>query len=500
MFISVPEEEDNSDLEGAPPVGVLRGTVDTAAHDLQFGTTSELIGMAHDGISPGKVLTHEDYEDSQWKRPGISFPKGVSEARAKRSADRFDANQKYNFEMSGISNGFLSTTSKLVGGTLGFLADPLNLAASGLAIASAGTLSEPLLAAAAEYGITASLGARFATNALIALSSMAPQSATDFAAGTIYGEDPSVLSALSSLAINSCLGGLIGTVASKPIFGALKRIIPSSEHFVALKSAVSQLEGGKRVKVDDILQNAAYQQEGIDRVAKTQFTPEELAKNQEVNRQLIVDDLENRKVEVDKLEGHEELKSQIDSQLNLLKNGEPSDEIKLDLPELPEELKRDRLSPKQLIDGDYDEARIRGAQTDEEKLVTDSWNQLTDNVVTVVMPEMSKGPVNLGQVKGTEADLKSEKSDNIYDPQEQLQYDRETEQAKQDTQIGTFSDNEVDLKEPTDLEDLKKETKALAEHLPEEMQEHLDNIEDIEKDHNTIADAMEKYSDCINGV
>ncbi|MEE9458271.1 MAG: hypothetical protein V3V84_00745 [Candidatus Bathyarchaeia archaeon] len=492
MFIQVPKEHDDLDSEGNPPIDVITGIQETQKHDMKFGTTAQLYATAYDHINPGKSLTTQEYENSQYKRPGVSFPNGVSEARAKRSADRHDANLNYQNTMSGLSNGFLRASSKFIGGTAAFVLDPLNLGAMALAGASAGALSAPLVGIAAEYGALASRGAQFVKGAYEGAAFVAPQTAVDFTAGKIYGEHPSVLTAVSSLAINAALGGVL-----MGAFGG--RIIDNTNQFHALKTSVDQLEAGAKVDVSEIIQDGAYQQDVINKLRKTQIRTSDLESQNVSRRTSAIEDLENIKKELDPIEGHDDVKAEVDRQIDLLKKDIPDEELDLSQPELPDSLKREPISSAKLIDGDYRIEELQGKMTENTLKARNAWEQMTDNLASLGMTSADKEPLTVSDLNAAASRTKSAENVNTFDPQESLQFDRETNKAREATQTGAFSDDQPGLKELVDTQELKQDIKGFSEELPEDIKEHFDNIDNIEKSHNTISDALNALARCLIG-
>lgn len=491
MFIQVPQEHDDLDSEGNAPINLITGIQQTEKHDIKFGTTAQLITMAYDGINPGKSLTSPDYENSTFKRPGITFPQGVSEARAKRSADRYDANIHYQNTMSGLNNSFLRGSSKVVGSIAAFSVDPLNIAAMALAGASAGVLSEPLTAIAAEYGGIASRGAQFTKGAFEAAAATAPAGAVDFTAGKVYGENPTVLHAVQSLGINAALGGIL-----MGAFGG--RIVDHSNHFNALKTATDQLEAGAKVDVEPIIKDGAYQQDTINKLRATQAKVSDVEPLNVSRRTSAIKDLENIKEELAPIKGHDDVKVQLDKQIDLLKSDIPDEELDLSQPEMPESLQREPISTAKLIDGDYRMEELQGKLPEDTLKAKISWEKMVDNLASIGMAGADKEPLTVDDLNAASSKMQSPDNVNSFDPQEQIQFDREAKEAKDQTQEGTFTDDEPKLKEPDDVDDLKQDIKPYADELPADIKEHYNNINDIQESHDTIADAIEKYADCIN--
>ena len=476
LYIPFPEEQDNVDFGGQPHVGLAEGINDVITHDLNFGTTAQAIGFLHDKIEPGNRLTPDEYEKSQWKRPNINFSGGVSEARAKRSSERYDANLQYQEKLSGMNKGVLSGVGKFAGNAIGFTLDPINFAAISAAVATGGLASEPLLAAAFEYGAVATLGAKFASGALEAGLATVPSAATDFGAGKFYGENPSALAALSSLAINAGIGGLLHTA-----FGP-KRVITKTDHATALRTAADQLETGKKVSVDEILKNGAYQQDILDSIPDVARPQDEIDQDNVLRVNSMIKDLEERKTKLSGIEGHDDVKKIVDDHLDFLKKKVAGEDIATDIPKLPESLKPEPLTKDQILKGDYDIDQLRGNVPTTVAAAHSAYNKVIDNVATLTLDDVNNGPVSPDELHNASKKLQSFQSDSTADRQEQLNFQRTIDDSKEDN-----------------FDALRAHVDSIKSELPDDIKDTVDNVDDIQNDHNTVAKAIRDYADCIIG-
>lgn len=499
MFIQVPKEYDDLDSEGQPPVGFWTGAAITEKHDIHFGTTAQIATMAYDGINPGKSLTSDEYEKSEYKRPGVTFPHGVSEARAKREAQRYDANLEYEETISGMNNTLLRWGSKGIGMIAAFTVDPVNLGAMAIGVRPAAALSVPLLTAAAKYGSLAVRGARFVPGGVEAAAATLPLTAVDYIAGTVYGEHPSALHAAAALGLNASLGGVLHS-----LFGGIGgRAIENSNHFEALKTSVNQLDAGNKVNVQEIIQDGAYQQDLINKGKMVDIfkniSAEEIEEQNVIRRTNVVNNLEDIKKDLKSVKGYNDVKTVLDKYINLLKNDIPDKELNLEQPEMPESLIKKPISTKKLINGDYRLNELLGKRTAGALKAKVAWENMVDNLAAVAVDGMDKEPLTMTQLKAASNRTKSYENINSVDPQEDVQFEQEVNNAKETTQTGAFEDDDPGLKTPTDEEitDLKNEIKAFSDELPDDIKDYYNNIDDIEESHNIIADALEKFAACI---
>ena len=255
----IPENtlQDTSQFETTPQTGLFQGArisaMDTVHNSpvADFLSSSRLELTKH--FSPGKFLSEKEWRDSEFFRTGLSFPKGVSANVAKLSADRIDDEEGRQAQLDNMPSGFLSSGSRLVGNTLGFLLDPVNAAASVLAPEYIGVRAASTLAKVADSGILIKTAARAGVGAAEGAAITAPFALSQFTTDELYGQNPSSLSALSTIAMGAAFGGVVGGA-----FGE-RAIMPHLYNKTAMQTAAGQLASGKSVDVGDILQQGYHE-------------------------------------------------------------------------------------------------------------------------------------------------------------------------------------------------------------------------------------------------
>jgi len=310
-FIEVPRFEDNPGFGEDQRQGFITGTYAALEHELDYGLTRSTIDIAKKLFDTSEFLSPEEYNKSEYKRPGLNFGNGVHLETAKRAADRYDKKLEYEQTIGSMNNGFLRGTSQLVGGSIGFLLDPTNLAITAKIPMLVGAKAAPYVMKMAESplakrALQAGLG--FAEGAAI----MAPQEIASFAADNMYGEDPGVLNPLINIGLGGVLGGAI-----RGAFGFREHITTNVDN-VAKETAVNQLAAGKSVRVDELMRHGAYEADlrAMERnnIAAMPKTREQLfvenlgdrirADNQARNAEAFISDLQKSREELLPLTGN----------------------------------------------------------------------------------------------------------------------------------------------------------------------------------------------------
>jgi hypothetical protein len=301
-YIYIPKTEYNPDFGQNPNPGFIGGALESLQNAIDFGLTNEAFNLAQKGLDDSHFLTPEQFNQSEYKRPGLDFNKGVHLDTAKRAAERHDAKLEYEQVMGGMSNGFLRGTSQLVGGTIGFALDPANLAIAAKVPMLAGSKAAPYLMKLAESPLAKralQTGIGVGEGAAI----MAPQAIANYSADSMYGEDPGVLDPLINIGLAAVAGGII-----RGAFGFKENISANADN-AAKQTAVGQLASGKSVRVDELMQHGAYEADlrSIDRdnIAALPKTREQLftedlserikAENQAKNKQDFMVELQQSK-------------------------------------------------------------------------------------------------------------------------------------------------------------------------------------------------------------
>jgi hypothetical protein len=251
-YMYTPKPEDNPNYGVNPDPGVVIGTILSTGNAISFGLTSGIIDLAERGLDTSPSLSKEEFNRSEYKRPGLEFHNGVNIDSAKRAAERYDAKLEYQQTVGAIDNSFLRGTSQFVGSSVGFALDISNLfflykvpmLTLGRAAPYLAKLAEkPLAATAAKVGVGFGEG----------VAIMAPQEAATFAADKFYGEDPGLLHPLINLGLAGVLGGVV-----RGVFGFKEPITANADN-IAKQTAVNQLSSGKSVRVNEIMQHGAYE-------------------------------------------------------------------------------------------------------------------------------------------------------------------------------------------------------------------------------------------------
>lgn len=220
-------------------------------------------------------LTADQYEQSPYKIPGKTYPKGVAENIAKMRYDEYQETKRKEMVFSKLYAQYPKTTkiAAFVGGMVGALVDPAFLAliaASALCPPAGAAATTARLAGLTRWGVTAakdiSIGTTFGVLA----------GAEQYAKGRVYDEDVKAADILTS----GLYGGMFGmgvTVTRGAISGAkaawgkmqevknLKGdihgafISPASDLNIKIR-AISQLEEGKQVDITPYFKAAASQE------------------------------------------------------------------------------------------------------------------------------------------------------------------------------------------------------------------------------------------------
>lgn len=213
-----------------------------------------------DPDSQVKRFSADEWRNSQYFRPGLSFEDGVKETVAQVLADQFDERQEFEQILNESQGGFVRGATRIGVGFAAGLTDPLNLATGFIPVIG----SSRYAALAARVGVPTS---RFIGGAIegaagaaliepILLGSAANQQID-------YGFEDSLL----NIAFGAALGGgfnLAGRAAidyaqklrasGNPVIQAIDESAPGT-HKAAVESAVAQVLRGERVDVTPVIGN-----------------------------------------------------------------------------------------------------------------------------------------------------------------------------------------------------------------------------------------------------
>jgi hypothetical protein len=132
------------------------------------------------------------------------------------------------------------------------------------------------------------------------------------------------------------------------------------------------------------------------------------------------------------------------------------------------------------------------------KLVAkDAFDTLKNVYAKIALDSYDKQMTSPEEISDIAKEVKSYKNSNTYDAQEDIRYNREASNAKNETQEGDFKDETIKLKHDTDIEDLMKEVEAIKETLPEDAREAFDNIGNIANEHEQVASHLDDFYECM---
>lgn len=253
--------DDNDTFAPAPQTGYWRG-LQVAAEEGFAGSISGLIntGKAEFDqiLNPGRILSEEDYKNSEYYRPDLKVDGPISENVARIRAQARDDSVIRQQQLAAMPRGILSSGTKLAGNLIGFAMNPINIAATGAAAFWAGKASTTVMAALEESATAAQVAARTAIGAAEGAAIVTPDTLIRYQTEKVLGENPSGLAALVTVGVGAALGGAIhGT------FGSIKPITPDS-YMKAKETAVNQMKDGKSVNVAPILKDGYRTQRMVE--------------------------------------------------------------------------------------------------------------------------------------------------------------------------------------------------------------------------------------------
>lgn len=250
--------------------GLGKGFSSAFADTFMHAPTLDLYQMGEklydEHFSPGKLLTQQEWKESPNFRSGLHYESLadsdglISQNVAKLAATQFDNEEIRQERLANMKPGLVSGATRFVGGTLGFVLDPVNAATAVLAPEVLGERAPALLAHLTEE---LEIGAR-STNFILGATEGAlvttPQATLSYLNRRELGQNPSAVSALATIGMGAGLGGVL-----RGLFG-VKSIISKNSYRDAMQTAIGQLASGKSVNVDPIIKagfEAARDNEGL---------------------------------------------------------------------------------------------------------------------------------------------------------------------------------------------------------------------------------------------
>jgi hypothetical protein len=260
---------------------------------------------------PEKFLTKDEYENSEYKRPGLNFDHGVYENLAKEETQHYDQNQIFQDLNARTTQGTWPTIAKGGAYLIGGFANPLFLEFGGMAgeaLAPAATFLTDFLPEIKALSPEAQAGLKaFVGKTIIRGGEMPVFTGLDYAEERAHQEDASIRNILYSIPAGMLFGAaefgagkVFGRVFSsrppelKSDFAEEKGMneprpdepdpivqsdpVSSKVHEEAFKSGVSQMENGKLPEVSEIVKQN-YHDEWQDSLGeKLREDPEQYAK------------------------------------------------------------------------------------------------------------------------------------------------------------------------------------------------------------------------------
>lgn len=521
--------EDFKDFETNQPTGFVEGLTRSASNEFEEGFMKPLTAFTLDKFDSAPKMSEAEWKQSQYYREGLSFPNGLTERTAMHEADFYDKKQNYEATMQRMDNGFLRGTSRFVGDTLGFILGSYATGLEAIPI-GIGKLAVPILDLFKEASVArrvADIGVGVTKGAAIT----APQAIAEYKADQFYGEDPSIIEPLVTIGFGMGLGGLIHGIT-----GA-KRPVSLDSDLAAKEAAVRQMEAGKSVKVDDIIQHGAYSEDVQTalRSAERRASPEEVfttAKADLETHQANLNELASLKldeptltklsetktaeqVKLDKLQetldkqqakGIEATPEQQSAVQQSLEKIQAADE-KLQLHEMAQKAESHLEDIKKQLEVLEGKAERKPANLAQEvnklfeplklnrptsELATTHYNnlqaareRLQNNVVSALLEDRQSAPLTHEQVKASAESINSYKNDSTYSEPAQRRYETEVEAAKD-----TLDENLADSQEK-----VKRAEESLSEQDKDLIAEAERNLSSVDK----VESALKQIINCLMG-
>ena len=162
--IYIPEQQYDSniaekyfDVTKVGTLDVLGATADEFFYYNPLNAVDRFFEQKQEELSRGRIFTPEEYQESEYFRPGIEVgPQGIKEGVARLLAERKDKRDAFNLTLSRSKGGFALGAMQFTTGVAVSLLDPLNIASAFLPVVSTARAAT----FAARYGKN---GGRFVT-------------------------------------------------------------------------------------------------------------------------------------------------------------------------------------------------------------------------------------------------------------------------------------------------------------------------------------------------
>jgi len=488
-FLQLPDQNDNPQWGGPNKVGFGDALSLSFPRERETSTTPQLEEYFTSKNHPGGQLSSQQYEESEFKRPGVNFPNGVGTTRAMIAANRFDKSQEYQWRMRDHTT--FSHLGSWAGTSAAWFMDPINFLGAYATRGAAEIISQPFISSIAGASTGTKVAARMAAGGLELTAATLPETAVNYETGKHFGENPSMLAAVESLGINAALGGIIHTgVKGLSEHLSSRRGIDYDSHVQALRTATSQLEAGKSPDVSTILKNGAYQMGRIEESTKDIESTDEYReqKQKEIMKGEKSDDFHvGSSYEPGKAD-EEILQSLKDTKEEIAKNTEIDDvdreEVSKELDESIENLENKAIGKETKLPDtlpELDEDKYLEKYSDKTSgLMTSAKQLLRSNIARNSLDILDRSPLNKEEINAAVDKMKASDGDIDGNPAETEEFKRRVEEA-----------------DPIELEDARKNAISVRDTLPKEVKEHLDEILKHEKDNAEVNNAISRYAKCI---
>ena len=216
----------------------------------------------HQKPAPSRLLSQDEWKQSEYFREGLSFPDGVKEPVARIQAERYDDRKIRKDVLSRAPSGWFKWPATLAVSLAASLLDPINVASAYI----------PIVPQAARLAMAARVGktmGRLATGAAEGAAGAAMLEPLVYgAAKQEQDEDYSLYNSLMNIAFGTVFGGGLH-VASGAIGDVISRVQYKTRE-TALRVAVAQLGEGKQVNVEPI-----FKLDGMEGIKKPWEIPRE---------------------------------------------------------------------------------------------------------------------------------------------------------------------------------------------------------------------------------
>lgn len=252
-----------------PPTGLIAGAIAAGKLAVETSPLAEIPLAVKklwiNDFNRGPHLTFQEWRNSEWFRPGMTTsPEGIGLHNAQMNAARFDSKNELEQTLDSMPAAFLSSGSRLIGSSIGLalgnpqfaLFGPIAEVTEGL-LGTGSALTIRALAKAEGGRVAARTAAgRVVGGAVAGAITITPDAVGKVMSNHEFGENTTIMSAISEIGQGAALGGLI--------HGGLppRRVISPASNEEAQQAAVMQSLRSKFINVGPILKNG-YREERL---------------------------------------------------------------------------------------------------------------------------------------------------------------------------------------------------------------------------------------------